>query len=81
MVQAIINIHKNTNHILNLIKAKYALRTKSEAIDMMAKEYEKELLEPELRPEFIAEMKRIDKGGKYTRIKDVDAYFKKLLES
>ena len=81
MVQAIINIHKDTNHILNLIKAKYALRTKSEAIDMMAKEYEQELLEPELRPEYIAKIKKIHKEGKFKRIKDVDKYFRDMLKS
>ena len=80
MDQAIVNIHKDTNHILNLIKAKYDLRTKSEAIDMMAKEYTNELLEPELRPEYIAKIKKIQKEGKYIEVKDVDKYFRDMLK-
>lgn len=45
MVQAIINIKENTNRVLNILKAKYGLNDKSQAIDLMAKEYEQEILE------------------------------------
>ena len=61
MVQAIINIEDHTNRILNIIKAKYGLKDKSAAIDMMATEYEENILEPELRPEYIEKAKRIRK--------------------
>ena len=61
MVQAIINISDHTNRILNIIKAKYNLKDKSEAIDMMAEQYEEEVLEPELRPEYIEKAKKIKK--------------------
>jgi hypothetical protein len=61
MVQAIINISKHANHILNIIKAKYDLRTKSEAIELMAEKYEEDILEPELRPEYIEKAKKIGK--------------------
>lgn len=61
MVKAIINIKENTNRILNILKAKYGLKDKSQAIDIMAKEYEQEILEPELRPEYIEKTKEIMK--------------------
>ena len=61
MVQAIINIKENTNRLLNIIKAKYGLKDKSQAIDIMAQEYEQEILEPELRPEYIEKAKKIMK--------------------
>ena len=61
MVQAIINIDEKTNRVLNVIKAKYDLRDKSSAIDFMAEQYETVILEPELRPEYIAKAKRIQK--------------------
>ena len=54
MVQAIIDINDDTNRVLNMVKAKFSLRDKSAAIEMMAKEYRENMLEPELRPEFIA---------------------------
>ena len=36
MVKAIIDINKETNRILNIIKAEHALRTKSAAIEKLA---------------------------------------------
>jgi hypothetical protein len=61
MVQAVINIDEKTNRIINIIKAKYGLKDKSAAIIQMATEYEKELMEPELRPEFIEKAQEIMK--------------------
>ena len=61
MVQAIINIDDNTNRILNIIKAKYGLKDKSAAINKMAQEYEEVILEPELKPEYIEKLRRIQK--------------------
>ena len=59
MVQAIINIDENANRILNIIKAKFGLKDKSEAINRMAEQYEEEVLEPELKPEYIEKAIRI----------------------
>lgn len=61
MVQAIIDIDDSTNRILNILKAKYGLKDKSEAIDLMAKHYGESILEPELKPEYVEKMKRIAK--------------------
>ena len=61
MVQAIIDISPRANYILNIIKAKHGLRTKSESIDRMAKDYEELVLEPPLRPEYVRKLKRISK--------------------
>lgn len=61
MVQAIININENANRVLNILKAKFGLKDKSEAINLAMKDYEENLLEPELRPEFLEKLKRIEK--------------------
>jgi hypothetical protein len=61
MVQAVINIDDRTNDILKIIKFKYDLKDESAAIDFIVAEYEEEMLEPELKPEFITEMKEIMK--------------------
>ena len=74
MVQAIINIDEKTNRILNILKAKYGLKDKSQAIDIMAQQYEEEILEPELRPEFIKKMKKRQKE-KTVKIKDFKKHF------
>ncbi|MFH1591612.1 MAG: DUF2683 family protein [archaeon] len=61
MVQALIELDNNTNRVLNIIKAKYDLKDKSEAIAFVVGEYIESEDEPELRPEFIKEMKKIQK--------------------
>jgi len=73
MVQAIIDIEKETNRVLNIVKAKFGLRDKSEAIDVMAEQYEKELLEPQLRPEYAEKLRKIkkEKGIRFKSIKDL----------
>jgi len=77
MVKAIINIQDNSNRVLNIIKAKFGLRDKSAAIDVMAQQYEQEILEPELRPEYIEKMKKIAKNKKIYigDMKDFDKMF------
>jgi len=61
MVQAIINISDHANRVLNIVKAKYGLKDKSEAIDVMAGEYGDIVLEPELRPEYVEKALEIQK--------------------
>ena len=62
MVNAMINISEEANQIFNIVKAKHNLKDKSEAIDFVAKEYGNEVLEPELRPDFIERIKKAEKG-------------------
>ena len=61
MVQALVTLDENTNRVLNVIKAKFDLRDKGEAIELIVSKYIAEGQDPELRPEFIAEMKKIKK--------------------
>jgi predicted Zn-dependent peptidase len=63
MVKAIIDISQKTNRVINVVKAKYYLRDKSQAINKMAEEFEEFILEPELRPEFIEKLRKIEKEG------------------
>ena len=64
MVQAIIDIQDHTNRVLNIVKAKYGLKDKSKAIDIMAEQYEEGILEPELKPEYIEKARKIMKQRK-----------------
>lgn len=61
MVQAIISISDHANMVLNVVKAKYGLRDKSEAINMMAEQYEENVLEPQLRPKYVEKIKQIQR--------------------
>ena len=61
MVQAMIDISKEANQILNIVKAKHNLTDKSKAIEKVVLEYGIEILELELKPEFIEKMKERQK--------------------
>lgn len=61
MVQALVELDENTNRVLNIVKAKFSLKDKGEAIQYVVSEYIESLDEPELRPEFIEKMKKIQK--------------------
>ncbi len=56
MVKAIVDIDERANRILNIVKAKEDLKDKSDAINLVVSIYGREMLEPELRPEFIKEL-------------------------
>ena len=60
MVKALIEIPENENRILTILKGKYGLKNKEQVIISLIKGAEQDL-ELELRPEFIKEMRRIDK--------------------
>lgn len=72
MVQAMIDISKNTNQVLNIVKARFNLKDKSEAIEKVVLDYGKDILEPELRPEFIQKIMGIEKEGKFKTFKSIE---------
>ena len=67
MVQAMINITKQANQVLNIVKAKYGLKDKSEAINLVVTEYEEHFLEPQLKPEYKEKLVKIMKGKHLSR--------------
>ena len=77
MVQAMIEIPKEVNQILNIVKARYNLKTKSEAIAKIVVDYGGEILEPELRPEYLEKLNKIRKG-KYVSYTSIDELRKKI---
>jgi len=56
MVQALIELSDHDNRVINIVKGKFGLSNKSEAVQLIIAEYENNLMEPELRPEFIEKM-------------------------
>jgi hypothetical protein len=61
MVKAIVEIDEEANKVINILKAQYGLRDKSQAINEMAKQYKEIVLESELRPEYVRKLKRVSK--------------------
>ncbi len=78
MVQAVIEIPKEANHILNIVKARYNLRTKSEAIAKIVIECGANIIEPELRPEFLEKIKKIEKEGYGETFSSIEQLKKKI---
>lgn len=78
MVQNIIQIGEREDRILNIVKAKFGLKNKSEAVALIAKTYEDSFLEPELRPEYLEKLKRIEKEGYGKTFKSVEQLRKKI---
>jgi hypothetical protein len=74
MVQALVTLDENTNRVLGVVKAKYNLKDKGEAIQFVVNQYINEVNEPELRPEFIKRLEKIKKG-KYIRVDNFDEHF------
>ncbi|MBI2664598.1 DUF2683 family protein [Candidatus Woesearchaeota archaeon] len=80
MVQAVINIEEQSNRVLNMVKAKYGLKDKSEAINYVVEVYEESFLEPELKPEYVKKIKRLERKGTFRKFKNV-AELRKLVEN
>ena len=80
MVQAVINIDERVNRVLNVVKAKYGLKDKSAAINLVVNQFEEDLLEPELRPAFVAKMQDLVVRGRFKDFKDLSALRKEIEE-
>jgi len=78
MVKAMINLTEHEDRVLTIVKGKFGLKNKSQAISMVISKFE-ESLEPEIRPEYKAELDRIVKG-KHTRFSSM-AELRQLIEN
>ena len=61
MVQSIVSLGENEDRVLTIVKGKYGLKNKSDAVNLVNNKYEEEFLEPELRPEYEKKLKGIEK--------------------
>ncbi|MCX6820904.1 MAG: DUF2683 family protein [Candidatus Aenigmarchaeota archaeon] len=77
MVKAIVDIDEDANKVLNHLKAEYGLKDKSQAINVLAKEFKRIVrVEPEIRPEYIEKLKKIQ-NGKHVRIGSIGDFRKR----
>ncbi len=72
MVQAIINLGDFEDRVLSIIKGKYGFKNKSDAVNFVIDKFEEDFLEPELKPEFVEKIRRIEKEGKFHRFKSLN---------
>ncbi len=78
MIQTLIALNEHQDQILQIVKAKQGLKNKIEAIQYIIKEYEDNQLEPELRPEFIKKIQKIEKSGKFKEYKSLSQLWKDI---
>ncbi|MEX2017318.1 MAG: DUF2683 family protein [Candidatus Pacearchaeota archaeon] len=77
MVQSIIDLGEKEDRIINIVKAKFGLKNKSQAVAMLAKVYHDSFLEPELRPEYVKKLQKIRKG-KYIKFDSIEELRKQI---
>ena len=71
MVQNIFKIGERENRVINIVKAQYGLKTKSEALKIITQAYEDTFLEPQLRSDYLEKLNKIRKG-KYNKFNSVE---------
>jgi len=78
MVTARLVLDERTNKVLNVIKAKFGLKDKSEALNRFAKLYGEEVVEEEARNDYIKKIIEIDErhvrkyAGRSMSLKELD---------
>jgi hypothetical protein len=81
MIQARVKISDRTNQVLNIVKAKYKLKDKSAALDLVVAQYEEKILESQYKPEFIKEMLDSENDeviGPFENANELKAYIESL---
>jgi len=61
MVQAIVTLGEHEDRVLTIVKGKFGLKNKSEAINLVIDKFEENILEPNLRPEYMEKLRKIEK--------------------
>ena len=69
MTLALVQLSENSNRVLNIVKAKYNLKDKSQAIEAVIHHYIDCQDEPELRPEFVARISKAE-SGRFVKVAD-----------
>ncbi|MBM3200327.1 DUF2683 domain-containing protein [Candidatus Woesearchaeota archaeon] len=73
MAQAVINLGEYEDRILTIIKGKFGFKNKSDAINFVIDKFDEEFIEPELKPEFVENLKKIkkEKGIRFKSIEEL----------
>ncbi|HZY69588.1 MAG TPA: hypothetical protein VFF67_01230 [Thermoplasmata archaeon] len=71
MPRAVVELSEHANRVVNVVKARDGLRGKSEALEAIVAAYEESVLDPSLRPQFVADLVRV-RSGKFRRVNSTD---------
>jgi len=78
MVQSIIDVNEDLDRILNIVKAQHGFKNKSQAIEFVLKIHAESFLEPELMPEYLEKLMRLEKEGNFIKFNSVDELRKSI---
>ena len=78
MTQAIVNLGDREDRVLTIVKGKYGFKNKSEAMNFVIDHFEENHLEPELRPEYIRKLAKIEKEGYVGPFRSIEELRKKI---
>jgi hypothetical protein len=73
MTQAIINLGEYQDRILNIVKGKYGLKNKSDAVNLVINQFGEQLLEPELKPEYVKKIKNLDDKKRFKQYSSINS--------
>lgn len=65
MPQAIIKLGEFEDRILTMVRGQYGLKNKSEAVNFLIGKYAKDYHEPQLKPEYIEKLTKLENEGIY----------------
>ena len=71
MAQMLVKLEEHEDRVLTIVKGKYGLKNKSDAVKFVIDRFEEGMLEPELRPEYAEKLSKIKKQ-KGIRFKSID---------
>ena len=73
MTSAIIELSEHNNWVVNMLKARFSLKNKSDALNFLVQKYEKEIVGSEVRPEYARKAHKIhmQKGKSFNSLKEM----------
>jgi len=79
MTSAIVNLTEENNRFLNIIKAHFGIKNKSDAINFVVENFPKKEIDLEVRPEYVRKLQRIrkQKGKVYNSAQEMLKEFEK----
>ncbi len=81
MVDARVKLNQYSNKVLMVVKAKYELKDKSEALNKFIGEYGPNEVEPEVKEEYVKKILKLEKGyftRKHKRYKSIGELRKEI---
>ena len=61
MAQTLVKLGEHEDRVLTIVKGKYGFKNKSDAVNFVIDKFEGEFLEPELKPEYVEKLRKIQK--------------------